>query len=142
MKQTYRQAVTELRAMISDPEALYTDGEDDWLLDNLLEAIDDDMDVPKDYGAQGGAVMTYQKMYRITRGSQGGYYDHACQQMCGLYRTLDAAREQIPDDWVRDDETDAERDGEAYYMPGTIVDDMDGYGHLVVIMMEPVDLED
>ena len=79
------------------------------------------------------------KMYRITRGSQGGYYDYACQQMCGLYQTLDSAREQIPDDWVRDDETDVDRDGEAYYRPETSEDEFDGYGVLVVISAEIVD---
>ena len=86
--------------------------------------------------------MTYQKMYRINRGSQGGYYDYACQQMCGLYDSLDDAREQIPDSWVRDEATDADRDGEAYYMPGTTEDDMDGYGCLVIIMIEMVECAD
>jgi hypothetical protein len=86
--------------------------------------------------------MTYKKMYRISRGSQGGYYDYDCQQMCGLYRTLDDAREQIPDSWVQDEVTDADRGGEAYYMPETTEDEMDGYGVLVTIMVEMVEEED
>lgn len=86
--------------------------------------------------------MRYQTKYRISRGSMGGYYDYACQQMCGLYDSLDEAREQIPDNWVRDEETDADQDGEAYYMPGTTEDEFDGYHHLVVIMREQVECYD
>lgn len=83
-----------------------------------------------------------QEKYRISRGSSGGYYDYACQQMCGLYDSLEEAREQIPDDWVRDDQTDADLDGEAYYQPGTTDDEMDGYGALVIVVRELIDDDD
>jgi len=86
--------------------------------------------------------MTYKQMYRISRGTAGGYYNYVCQQMCGLYDSLDAAREQLPDDWVRDRETDAEKGGEAYYMPGTDEDAFDGYDVLVMIRMEMVPVDD
>ena len=45
---TYRQAVIELQILVGNG-TLYSDGADNWTLDNLLDAIDDDLDREEDY---------------------------------------------------------------------------------------------
>ena len=73
------------------------------------------------------------KKYIITGLSQGGIEDNIISQIVGIYDSLDEAREQIPDDWVMDHDTDADQNGEVYYPAGTTEDEMDGYGGLVNI---------
>lgn len=73
------------------------------------------------------------KKYEITGLSQGGIADNIISQIVGIYDSLDDAREQIPDDWVMDYDTDADQNGEVYYPAGTSDEEMDGYGGLVNI---------
>ena len=73
------------------------------------------------------------KKYRINALSQGGIEDNIIHQIVGNYDSLREARDQIPDDWVVDDNTDIDVNGEVYYPSGTEPDDMDGYGGLISI---------
>ena len=73
------------------------------------------------------------KKYEITGLSQGGIADNIISQIVGIYDSLDEAREQIPDDWVMDYDTDADQNGEVYYPAGTTEGTMDGYDSMVNI---------
>ena len=75
------------------------------------------------------------KKYEIRRTNHIKRFDNIISQIIGEYDSLDDAREEIPNDWVVDSDTDADRDGEAYYAPGTTEDEMDGYICLVVIAL-------